>query len=106
MQWYNGYSPAERAAKGRARAKYLKRAVDLGPCAMCGDREVERWLHSEDYSQPYLWKEPAVYVLCDRCHRRLHARFRNIPAWKAYGEFLLRGWFGREVNSPQINSVI
>jgi len=102
MESYNGYSPAERAAKGRARAQALASGLTPGACAMCGDGESKRWLHSEDYSRPYLWTEPAVYSLCDRCHRRVHLRFRNPGAWHAYGEFLSRGWFGREVEGRQI----
>jgi hypothetical protein len=107
MPWYNGYSPAERAAKGKARLEYLKTVSHLG-CAMCRDdcATTKRWLHSEDYSRPYRWDEPAVYVLCDRCHRRLHARFANENAWRAYCEFLRRGWYGREIDGRQIASLV
>lgn len=108
MQWYNGYSPAERAAKGRARIEHLKSVSQPGPCAMCGDdlAATKRWLHSEDYSRPYRWDEPAVYVLCDRCHRQLHARFSNEDAWRAYCQFLRRGWYGCEISGRQIASLV
>jgi hypothetical protein len=96
---YNGYSPAQRAAKGRARAKRTEeKGAVRGPCAMCGDSDAKFWLHSEDYGVPYLWDEPAAYVRCDHCHRRLHRRFdRGERRWKTYWLFLDAGWFGREV---------
>jgi hypothetical protein len=37
MEWYNGYSPNERAAMGRAIAPSKAMAP---PCANCGDRKL------------------------------------------------------------------
>lgn len=106
---YNGYTKKERAAKGRARVKEaIRRGGFRGPCAMCADPQAPKyWAHSEDYAYPYNWDEPAVYVLCDRCHRRLHLRFgRNEARWRAYLRFIDLGWFGREVESWQVRALV
>ena len=105
MVHYNGYTPSQREAKGRARAREAARNGGwTGPCAMCGDPTGKFWLHSEDYAIPYKWDEPAAYVVCDCCHKRLHARFRSPERWRAYWRFLEAGWFAREVTSHHLDT--
>lgn len=101
MDWYNGYSPKERAAMGRASAPEAARSP---PCAMCGDPDPPKMqTHAEDYSKPYRWVPPAAYPICTRCHSRLHSRFDAPARWRAYMQFLRRGWYGREVSSDDLN---
>jgi hypothetical protein len=104
--WYNGYSPKEREAK----FKVLKRKIAVGeiapasgPCALCGDPEVQVEYHSEDYSEPYLWEPPAVLTLCEECHRRkLHQRFRRPAVWQVFLAHVRRGGYARELGDPRI----
>jgi hypothetical protein len=100
LDWYNGYSPQERAAMGRAPAPPSAKAP---PCSICGDPDPPKMqTHAEDYSKPYRWLPPAAYSVCTRCHSRLHSRFDSPSRWQAYLRFLRRGWYGREVSSEDI----
>jgi hypothetical protein len=101
MDWYNGFSPAQRNAMGRAPFPSFAREP---PCAMCGDPSPQKMqTHAEDYSLPSTWLPPAVYPLCVRCHSRLHSRFEAPPRWQSFLQFLRRGWYGREVSSADLN---
>lgn len=101
MDWYNGFSPAQRNAMGRAVAPSFTREP---PCAMCGDPSPTKMqTHAEDYSMPSTWLPPAVYPLCVRCHSRLHSRFAAPLRWQSFLAFLRRGWYGREVSSVELN---
>lgn len=99
--WYNGFSPQQRSAKSRARrngeAPYTNWKGQA--CSMCGDASPEAKVkgHSESYAKPYGWYEPDLYTVCQSCHKRLHNRFKNPARWRAYLEFIRRGWYGREV---------
>jgi hypothetical protein len=96
--WYAGYGPAERGAKGRA-VRAAMRAGTLagprGPCSVCGDRRAVQY-HSEDYSRPYRFAPPAMYVVCGACHAQLHLRFAFPRRWAAFVAHVERGGFGRE----------
>lgn len=99
--WYNGYSPDERSAKGEDGRQRRKRgtlpAFD-DPCAMCGDPKATVEPHSEDYSQPYSWEQPAVYALCRHCHRnKLHKRFADPIGWFVFKAHLKRGGYASEI---------
>ena len=101
MDWYNGYSPNERSAMGRAKAPPVAKQP---LCAMCGDpspRKMET--HAEDYSRPYVWTPPCAYPVCNRCHSRLHSRFEAPLRWQSFLAFLRRGWFAQEVSSADLN---
>lgn len=101
MDWYNGFSPQERSAMGRAAEPAWARQP---PCSMCGDPSpLKMQLHAEDYSVPYCWQPPAAYPVCTRCHRRIHSRFDAPARWHSYLGFLRRGWYGREVSSDELN---
>ncbi|MDQ1454096.1 MAG: hypothetical protein QOK38_3962 [Acidobacteriaceae bacterium] len=101
MDWYNGYSPKEREAMGRAPAPSIAKSP---PCSMCSDPSpLKMQTHAEDYSKPYRWVPPAAYPVCTRCHSRLHSRFEAPARWNAYLKFLRRGWYGREVSSDDLN---
>lgn len=104
--WYNGFSWKEREAK----FKVLKRKIASGEmplasgcCAICGDPEAPLEYHDEDYGQPYLWTEPAVFVLCRNCHRdKLHKRFNRPAAWKAFLAHVRRGGYARDLKDAAI----
>ena len=100
MDWYNGYSPNERSAMGRA--DYPEQARQP-PCSMCGDptpRSMQT--HSEDYSKPFRWEPPASYPVCTTCHSRIHTRFKSPIRWQSFQQFLRRGWYAREVASSEL----
>ena len=100
MDYYNGYSPAERTKKLKALHKAFPNRSHpyyQGPCHMCGDPRCRVAPHGEDYSEPYRWERPAVYALCSTCHSRLHKRFGSPFAWEAYEHHLRRGGYGRDL---------
>lgn len=106
MAWYNGYSDAERARKGRegvrGRANGTLKTY-AGPCMLCNDPDVGVEPHSEDYSEPYRWDVPAVYWLCRHCHRsKLHGRFRNPSMWAAYKAHVRRGGYASDLKDPKV----
>ena len=108
--WYNGFSPEERSAKSEARRQGKAPIKDWKghACSICGDASEEARVkgHSESYATPYKWNEPDLYTVCKSCHTRLHTRFRNPARWKAFFEFVRRGWYGREVSTPQLNKLL
>jgi hypothetical protein len=106
MAWYNGYSDAERNAKGaagkRGRADGSLETYS-GPCMLCGDPNARVEPHSEDYSEPYRWGTPAVYWLCLHCHRsKLHGRFRSPDLWRAFKDHVRRGGYASDLKDPEI----
>lgn len=104
MDWYNGYSPQERAALGRAPWPAEARKP---PCALCGDPTPKTMqTHAEDYAKPFRWEPPAAYPVCAGCHRQLHARFRSPLRWQSFLQFVRRGWYAREVTAKQIQSQV
>jgi hypothetical protein len=107
MDWYNGFSPAQRNANGRALNNAIKAGTvppPTGPCALCGDPKAVLEYHSEDYSKPYAWTPPAAYALCRHCHRnKLHKRFDNPKVWEAFKAHVRRGGYASElVTDPDI----
>ena len=110
MDSYNGFSPSQRAANGRALNKAINAGTvpaPSGSCALCGDSDVapkSLEYHSEDYSKPYVWSPPSAYVLCRHCHRnRLHKRFNNPDQWEAFKAHVRRGGYASElVSDPKI----
>jgi hypothetical protein len=101
VDWYNGYSPDERNAMGRA--AYPDHARQP-PCAMCGDPNPRKMqTHAEDYSQPFRWDPPAAYPVCTTCHSRIHSRFDAPAKRRSFLEFLRRGWYAREVPSVEMD---
>lgn len=100
MDWYNGYSPAQRNAILREyHRKKRKEGFQFagGRCAICDDPEcpADSW-HSEDYSQPFSFVPPASYAVCHTCHNRLHKRFNQPDEWRLFLEHLKCGGYGRE----------
>jgi hypothetical protein len=74
-----------------------------GPCSLCGDPDVPVEYHDEDYSEPYIWTEPAAYALCVHCHRhKLHKRFWQNAVWSAFLAHVRRGGYAREWMNPAI----
>jgi hypothetical protein len=106
MNWYNGFSPTERARRGSKKARSTAPTYILqAPCSMCGDpKPAKMFSHAEDYSTPYKWDPPYSYPLCDPCHKRLHRRFLAPGRWVSYLAFLRRGYFGREVTGDDVKS--
>lgn len=105
---YNGYSSKERNDKFREMKRRIadgELAAASGSCALCGDPEVEVEYHDEDYSLPYRWVEPAMYILCRHCHRhKLHRRFARPILWQAYLAHVRRGGYARDLQDPRIKS--
>lgn len=99
--WYNGYGWTERYAKLKAlrREAPAQLAPLQPPCQLCADpspKSVE--YHDEDYSKPYCWKPPAIFVLCRNCHRtHLHKRFTRPHAWSAFLAHVKRGGYARDL---------
>ena len=109
MEWYNGYSPQERNRKLRALHKAFpnySHAYYSGSCHMCGDPNSPVAPHSEDYSEPFLWDQPAEYAVCNTCHGRIHKRFASPFNWEAYKRHLRRGGYGSDLKSPPIARLI
>jgi hypothetical protein len=104
--WYNGYSPKERMKKLNVFKKLMARGEvppTAGPCSLCGDPDVPVEYHDEDYSEPYIWTEPASYVLCVHCHRhKLHKRFWQSAVWSVFLAHVQRGGYAREWKDPGI----
>jgi hypothetical protein len=106
MDWYNGFTPAERAANGKALSKGLKDgsvAKPSGPCTLCGDPNSTLEYHSEDYAKPYRWTQPAAYPVCQSCHRnKLHKRFANPKMWETFVAHVRRGGYASDLANPAI----
>lgn len=106
--WYNGYDWNERNAKLKELKLRIARGEQspaTGPCDLCGDPQVPVEYHDEDYSRPYLWGPPALFVLCRNCHRdKLHKRFSKPEAWQAFLAHVRRGGYARDLKAPQIKA--
>lgn len=104
--WYNGYDWGERNAKLKAlKARMARGELEPAqpPCDLCGDPEVPVEYHDEDYSKPYLWGPPALFKLCRNCHRdKLHKRFTEPDAWKAFLAHVRRGGYARDLKDLAI----
>jgi hypothetical protein len=102
---YNGYSPKKREKKLRASYKvFPNRTHPLyhGPCQLCGDPDAPVEPHTEDYSEPFLWDNPAEYAVCRTCHSRLHKRFSSPHAWLAYKMHIRRGGYGSDLKTEAL----
>jgi hypothetical protein len=108
--WYNGFSPKERDDKYKVMCNLMAKGelpTASGPCALCGDPEVPVEYHDEDYGEPFLWNEPAVFVLCHHCHvHKIHTRFQHPAVWNAFIAHVRRGGYAREWNEPSIKEEI
>lgn len=106
MNWYNGFSPTERARRGSKKARSTAPTHILKPpCSMCGDpNPAKMFSHAEDYSAPYKSDPPDSYPLCDPCHKRLHRRFLAPGRWGSFLAFLRRGYYGREVTGDELKA--
>jgi hypothetical protein len=108
--WYNGYCLKERQKK----LKVFKRLLAAGevppasgPCALCGDPDIPVEYHDEDYSEPYIWTEPAAYALCVHYHRhKLHRRFWQNAVWTAFVAHVRRGGYARDWMDPEVKREI
>lgn len=106
MNWYNGFSPTERARRGSKKARSMAPTYILKPpCSLCGDpKPAKMFSRAEDYSTAYRWDAPYSYPLCDPCHKRLHRRFLAPRRWLSYLAFLRRGYYGREVTADELKT--
>lgn len=105
MDAYNGYTGRERDKKYQE----WKRLYPLGglpgkvgPCALCADPACEVEPHSEDYAKPYRWEPPYEYMVCRRCHSRLHKRFNDPDGWRDFKAHVRRGGYAVEFTSAQV----
>jgi hypothetical protein len=106
LNWYNGFSPIERNKKLQVSKRLVSKGAlspATGPCAICGDPDVAVEYHDEDYGEPYIWTEPALFALCRNCHRdKLHKRFWRHSAWQAFIAHVRRGGYARDLKNPAI----
>jgi hypothetical protein len=106
MDWYNGWSPAERCATLPVQRQALGDGTIATPttCSICGFVPADHpgtaktvWLHDENYADPL-----AAYHVCRSCHRVLHARFEQPKPWLSliarYGNG--ERWFERLTMNP------
>lgn len=109
---YNGYSWEERETNLKVMNRLIANGEvkpALGPCALCGDPDpkAEVEYHGEDYSLPYIWVEPACYVLCRYCHRyKLHQRFARPVSWLVFLAHVRRGGYASDLKDPNIKSEV
>jgi hypothetical protein len=99
---YNGYTAAERNAKGRALRRLIRAGAvprPSGRCSVCGDRQ-DLVYHAEDYSRPYVFAEPAQYVVCRAGHAMIHLRFHFPDRWRAFTRHVRAGGTCREFARP------
>ena len=81
LKSYNGFSHEQRVRLWQA----VKLAIEMGlmphpstgTCEICQTR-TNLCYHSEDYSVL------APRILCQRCHRLIHQRFKTPEAWQAH----------------------
>ncbi|MFZ2586822.1 MAG: hypothetical protein WAZ18_01670 [Alphaproteobacteria bacterium] len=81
LKAYNGFTHDQRVKVWQA----VKLAIEMGlmpppstgTCEICRTRQ-NLCYHSEDYSVL------APYILCQRCHRLIHQRFKTPEAWQAH----------------------
>jgi hypothetical protein len=109
MEWYNGYSPQERNKILRKLHKQFPNRSHpyyTGPCHMCGDPNTPVAPHTEDYSEPFIWDQPAEYAVCNICHSRIHRRFKSPFIWEAYKLHLRRGGYGSDLKSPHVARLV
>lgn len=100
MEWYNGFSPAQRNRKLQALHREFpgkSHRYFAPPCHVCGDTQTTVAPHSEDYSWPPKWERPAMFAVCRTCHGRLHKRFNAPWSWEAYKRHLRRGGYGSDL---------
>ena len=99
--WYNGYSAKERDYKYKVLFRMIKKGElppATGPCMLCNDPTAAVEYHDEDYSEPFIWKPPALLCLCRSCHRnKLHKRFNNPSAWLAFKAHVRRGGYASDL---------
>jgi len=103
------YTPQERIRKQGVANRTFPGGHPLSKgqvCQLCGDPDCKVEPHSEDYSEPYLWDNPAEYAVCKRCHNRLHKRFEQPAAWEAYKRHLRRGGHGSDLESSSVASEV
>lgn len=83
---YNGWSWTERCAVTPIQNALFRSGVLVLPtiCSICGFSDPARidgsgyiFAHLERYDRP-----AEVYPACKRCHRNLHARFREPETWQ------------------------
>lgn len=112
--WYNSYSWKERYSGKNSKYKEMTRLITSGellpasgPCALCGNAEVDVEYHDEDYSKPYSWVEPAAYALCHHCHvYKIHQRFARPAVWQAFLAHVRRGGYASDLKDPAIKKEV
>ena len=108
MDWYNGYSPDEREAMGRARLKSeAPVSATTPPCAICLVYDPSTiQTHAEDYMT-------AVHVGTSR-------RLSHLPTmsfavawplpvfgpWSVHREFVRDGWYGHEITTTILSRAV
>ena len=109
MDFYNGYSGKKRDKKYQE----YKRLRDIGQsvpaipqCQLCGDNDPQLKVepHSEDYSLPYRWTPPYMYMVCRSCHGWIHKRFNKPDNWNDFKSHVGRGGYAREFTTKEVGT--
>jgi hypothetical protein len=101
--YYNGFSPAERAASGDYLARMRKEGKwsrHPDKCSACGRTEKPIQRHREDYGQPFSEADDTIH-LCTRCHGWVHRRLKNPQGWNRYRAEIRDGWRYTAGKRPQ-----
>lgn len=100
---YYGFSGKDRSKKSAERRRLTKAGrfpwKPKPHCELCGEKRDDIRFHSEDYSQPYSWKAPAVRSLCKQCHSAVHARFKKPDFWMRLVAHVSRGGYASELRA-------
>ena len=93
MKNYKQWTGAHRLKMYR-KLKTLEKKQELpswfnmkGNCCMCGE-SYNTMPHAEEYGPTFDDYLKNIYILCARCHGMIHLRFRFVPQWVAYLQYV------------------
>jgi hypothetical protein len=107
MNFYNGFSPAQRVKAlnwSKAERAEGKRKLKADKCMACGQTHGLIQFHSEDYSEPF-GPHIGAYEFCYRCHIVLHCRHRNPIGWERYKMLLRFGFSWVPMSTPNFQRI-
>lgn len=103
---YNGFTPQQRDKKFKKLKELIASGVfppASGRCELCSDPGSPVEYHDEDYGEPYVWTQPALFRLCLHCHRvKLHQRFARPLVWATFVAHVRRGGYASDLKNPEI----
>jgi hypothetical protein len=103
MDWYNGFSPAERDRSGRHSLKMSANGTwprHPERCVACGRTDGLIQRHVEDYGAILTDRDNSIH-LCRRCHAWVHARLTKPEKWNEYRKAVREGWRWTSGSKPK-----